>query len=168
MFYPPFLPGLPLQTPPQWAPGHREDAPPNMSVVIRLRRTGRKNLPCFRITATDTRFPRDGRSLETLGLYDPLRKDPAQQVTLNQERTQWWIEHGAKPTPTVQSIFKRLSVFPKKVKQKRDRSGRKPNAGTLRARAERAARTAAKAERATQRRAAKKAAAAAATEEKKD
>src|SRR5690606_7055821 len=106
--------------------------PKNMAVVIRLRRTGRKNLPCFRITATDSRFPRDGRSLETLGLYDPLRKDPAQQLRLNEERTRWWIEHGAMPSEIMQSLFKRLGMFPKKPTEKRDRSGRKPNAATRR------------------------------------
>ncbi len=53
-----------------------------MAVVLRLRRTGRKNLPCFRIIATDSRFPRDGRLLETLGLYDPLRKDPLTRVQI--------------------------------------------------------------------------------------
>jgi small subunit ribosomal protein S16 len=96
-----------------------------MAVVIRLRRTGRKNLPCYRITVTDSRFPRDGRSLETLGLYDPLRKDPAQQLTLNQERTQAWLTQGAVPSEIVQSLFKRLGVFPKKPLERRKRPGRK-------------------------------------------
>jgi small subunit ribosomal protein S16 len=137
-----------------------------MSVVIRLRRTGRKNLPCFRITATDTRFPRDGKSLETLGLYDPIKKDPAKQITLNQERAQWWLDHGALPSEIVQSIFKRLGVFPKKAKQKRDRSGRKPNAATKRKHAAKAVRTQAKQERRAARVKAKKAAAAAGGGEK--
>ncbi|MBL8862584.1 MAG: 30S ribosomal protein S16 [Planctomycetes bacterium] len=135
-----------------------------MAVVIRLRRTGRKNLPCFRITATDSRFPRDGRSLETLGLYDPLKKDPAQQLRLNEERTRWWLEHGALPSDIVQSLFKRLAVFPRKPKEKRERPGRKPNASTARRRAAKQARTAAKASRFQARRAAKKAAAGAAKE----
>lgn len=130
-----------------------------MAVVIRLRRTGRKNLPCFRITATDSRFPRDGRSLETLGLYDPLRKDPAQALRLNEERTRWWIEHGAVPSEIMQSLFKRLGVFPKKPHEKRDRSDRKPNAATRRKHAAQKARLEAKAARFQARRAAKKAAA---------
>jgi len=96
-----------------------------MAVVIRLRRTGRKNLPCFRITVTDSRFPRDGRSLETLGLYDPLRKDLAQQLKLDQERTQKWLAAGAVPSEIVQSLFKRMGVFPKKPLVRRKRPGRK-------------------------------------------
>jgi|GEM_PF-120483 len=132
-----------------------------MAVVIRLRRTGRKNLPCFRITATDSRFPRDGRSLETLGLYDPLRKDPAQQLRLNEERTRWWIEHGAVPSDIIQSLFRRLAILPKKPTVKRDRSGRKPNAGTRTKYADQKLRIEAKAARLVVRRAARKAAAAA-------
>lgn len=131
-----------------------------MSVAIRLRRTGRKNLPCFRITVTDTRFPRDGRSLETLGLYDPLRKDPAQQLTLDQERTQHWIDHGARVSDIVQSIFKRMGVFPPKPKVKRERPGRKAKTATHNRKvAAKAARIEAKQARAAQRKAAKKAAA---------
>lgn len=132
-----------------------------MAVVIRLRRTGRKNLPCFRITATDSRFPRDGRSLETLGLYDPLKKDPAQQLKLNQERAAWWLQQGALPSDIVQSLFGRLAIFPRKPKVKRDRSGRKPIASTQRKRAAKKTRLEAKAARFQARRAAKKAAAAA-------
>jgi small subunit ribosomal protein S16 len=131
-----------------------------MSVAIRLRRTGRKNLPCFRITVTDTRFPRDGRSLETLGLYDPLRKDPAQQLTLDQERTQHWIDHGARVSDIVQSIFKRMGVFPPKPKVKRERPGRKTKTATHNRKvAAKTARVEAKKVRAAQRKAAKKAAA---------
>jgi len=131
-----------------------------MSVAIRLRRTGRKNLPCFRITVTDTRFPRDGRSLETLGLYDPLRKDPAQQLTLDQERTQHWIDHGARVSDIVQSIFKRMGVFPPKPKVKRERPGRKAKTATHNRKvAAKTARVEAKTVRAAQRKAAKKAAA---------
>lgn len=133
-----------------------------MAVVIRLRRTGRKNLACFRITATDSRFPRDGRSLETLGLYDPLRKDAEQQLRLNEERTRWWLEHGAVPSEVMLSLFRRLGVFPKKPRVKRDRSGRKPNAWTTRKHAQATARAEAKAQRFQARRASKKAAAAAA------
>ena len=96
-----------------------------MAVVIRLRRTGRKNRPCFRITVTDSRFPRDGRTLETLGLYDPLRKDAALQLTLDQDRAKHWLDHGAVASEIVQSLFKRLGVFPVKPKVKRERPGRK-------------------------------------------
>lgn len=96
-----------------------------MSVVIRLRRTGRKNLPCFRINVTDSRFPRDGRMLETLGLYDPLRKDPATQIVVDAERAKHWISQGAQVSEIVASILRRKGLkdilhHPKK----RTRTGR--------------------------------------------
>ena len=81
-----------------------------MSVVIRLRRTGRKNLPCYRINVADSRFPRDGRMLETIGLYDPLRKDPAQQVVLNADRAKHWISQGAEVSEIVASILRRKGL----------------------------------------------------------
>lgn len=120
-----------------------------MAVVIRLRRTGRKNLPCYRITVTDSRFPRDGRSLETLGLYDPIRKDPATQLKLDTERTQQWLQNGAVPSEIVQSLFQRLGVFPRKIEQKRSRPGRKKKTAS---RARREAAEKARADRKNQRR----------------
>jgi small subunit ribosomal protein S16 len=141
-----------------------------MAVVLRMRRTGRKNLPCFRIIATDTRFPRDGRNLETLGLYDPLRKDPALQVQVDLERAQHWISVGAIPSPIVASILRKRGITAG-VKKRPDRKGRSTKT-KKRARKEtdQAARTQAKVARLFEsrkrRRATKKAAAAAG--EKKD
>jgi small subunit ribosomal protein S16 len=135
-----------------------------MAVVIRMRRTGRKNRPCFRINVTDSRFPRDGRLLETIGLYDPIRKDPAAQLTIDVERARHWLKNGAKPSETVTSIFRTRGVFEPKPIVKRERPGRKKPTKARERRdklaAERAAR---KAERAAlrkkERRAKKKAAA---------
>ncbi|MBK7644235.1 MAG: 30S ribosomal protein S16 [Planctomycetes bacterium] len=92
-----------------------------MAVVIRLRRTGRTNLPCFRITATDSRFPRDGRSLENLGLYDPLRRDVAQQVQLDRERIEYWLSQGAKASDSVASILRRNGMVVARPQKKRER-----------------------------------------------
>ncbi len=92
-----------------------------MAVVIRLRRTGRTNLPCFRITATDSRFPRDGRSLETLGLYDPLRKEGQVQVQLNKERVEYWLNQGAKASDSVASILRRQGIVVARPAKKRER-----------------------------------------------
>lgn len=135
-----------------------------MAVVIRMRRTGRKNRPCFRINVTDSRFPRDGRMIETLGLYDPIRKDEAAQITIDVDRARHWLKTGAKPSETVASIFRRKGVFEPKPIVKRERPGRKKATATS-ARREKiqAERTARKSERAAlrkkERRAAKKAAA---------
>ena len=92
-----------------------------MAVVIRLRRTGRTNLPCFRITATDSRFPRDGRSLETLGLYDPLRKEGPTQVQVNRERVEYWLSQGAKASDSVASILRRQGIVVARPVKPRER-----------------------------------------------
>ena len=97
-----------------------------MAVVIRLRRTGRKNLPCYRINVTDSRFPRDGRMIETIGLYDPLRKDKATQIVVDAERARYWVSQGAKVSDIVASIFRRQGgVLEPKKKVKRERPKRK-------------------------------------------
>jgi small subunit ribosomal protein S16 len=75
-----------------------------MAVVIRLSRVGAKNSPCFRIVATDSRTPRDGRSLEILGTYDPRRDEPVQR--LDMDRVEWWLAHGATMSETVRSLVR--------------------------------------------------------------
>ncbi len=76
-----------------------------MSVKIRLARRGPKKKPFYRIVVQDVEAPRDGRFLEVVGTYDPL-KDPA-EITLNQERVAYWIGEGALPTGTVTDILKK-------------------------------------------------------------
>jgi small subunit ribosomal protein S16 len=134
-----------------------------MAVVIRLKRLGRKARPSYRISVADSRDPRDGRTLETLGLYDPIAK-AEMQGGLNVERARHWLSEGAQPSDTVRSLFKKRGVFegwslpPKK---KNDRSGRKKvTAKRTKKLSEQAARTAGKAIRLSARVAAKKAAAA--------
>ncbi|HRV81970.1 MAG: 30S ribosomal protein S16 [Planctomycetes bacterium] len=103
-----------------------------MAVVIRMKRTGRKNRPCYRISVADSRAPRDGRTLETLGLYDPVAPSKDAQIRLDVERARHWLSSGALPSETVRSIFKRTGVYVgfAKPKPKRDRSGRKANTQT--------------------------------------
>lgn len=79
-----------------------------MAVVIRLKRVGGKNQPCFRIVAADSRSPRDGRFLENLGNYDPARGQEAARV--NRERARYWLGQGARPSDTVRDIFTRLQI----------------------------------------------------------
>jgi len=62
-----------------------------MAVRIRLTRTGRRNRACYRIGAFDSRTRRDGRCLEILGHYDPIVKDPKEQVTLDADRVKHWL-----------------------------------------------------------------------------
>ena len=74
-----------------------------MSVRLRLRKTGTRNKPCFRIIATDSRNPRDGRFIEILGFYDPRRH----QERVDLERVDYWLGVGAQPSETVSDIIKR-------------------------------------------------------------
>ena len=77
-----------------------------MSIKIRLARGGSKKRPFYRIVAADSRMPRDGRFIERLGTYSPLlAKDAENRVTLNVERIQHWLSHGAQPTDRVQRFL---------------------------------------------------------------
>ncbi len=76
-----------------------------MAVKIRLTRKGTKKKPFYRIVAADIESPRDGKFLELLGTYNPMIEPPV--VTLKEDRIKYWLGEGAKPSTTVQSIFKR-------------------------------------------------------------
>ena len=96
-----------------------------MSVVIRLKREGRKNLPSYRIDVTDVRSARDGASIEKLGFYDPRARTPEKQLQFNRERALAWIKVGASVSETVASIFRRHKLFEGlPTTKRRDRSGR--------------------------------------------
>jgi small subunit ribosomal protein S16 len=111
-----------------------------MPVVIRMKRTGRRNRPCYRITVTDSRSPRDGKTIERLGLYDPIARDPEAQITLDVERAKHWVSVGAQPSDTVRSIFKRQGVFEGREEPKpRRRPGRKKKTATRERRTQRKA-----------------------------
>lgn len=80
-----------------------------MAVKIRLKRMGAKKKPFYRIVVADSRSPRDGRFIEELGYFDPL-KDPA-EVKIDAEKTKEWIGNGAQPTETVRSLLKKEGVL---------------------------------------------------------
>nr|HID59866.1 30S ribosomal protein S16 [Desulfobacterales bacterium] len=75
-----------------------------MPVRIRLARYGAKKRPFYRIVVAPSEAPRDGKFIEIVGTYDPL-KEPA-AITLKEDRLKEWIQKGAKPTATVNSILK--------------------------------------------------------------
>ncbi len=79
-----------------------------MSVRIRLTRKGAKKRPFYRIVATDSEAPRDGRFLEVLGYYNPL-KDPA-QVHIDEDKVTKWMQRGAKLSETVRSLLRKKEV----------------------------------------------------------
>jgi small subunit ribosomal protein S16 len=73
-----------------------------MSVKIRLSRGGTKKRPFYRIVVADARMPRDGRFVEKIGTFDPLKaKDDASRVVLDQEKAKAWLAKGAQPTDRV-------------------------------------------------------------------
>jgi small subunit ribosomal protein S16 len=76
-----------------------------MAVRIRMKRAGAKNTPVFRIVVADSRSPRDGKFIEELGTYQPLKK--GNNYTLNLERAKYWVSKGAQPSETVASFIKR-------------------------------------------------------------
>ena len=85
-----------------------------MAVKIRLRRMGAKKNPFYRIVVADSRAPRDGRFIEELGYYNPLTEDKT--VKVDAEKAQKWIKNGAKPTATVDRLFKANNVYGQEVK----------------------------------------------------
>jgi small subunit ribosomal protein S16 len=72
---------------------------------IRLTRMGRRHHPFYRIVVADSRKPRDGRFIEILGHYDPLKKP--EELTIDQDKYKQWIDKGAKPSDTVKTLVKR-------------------------------------------------------------
>jgi small subunit ribosomal protein S16 len=79
-----------------------------MAVKIRLKRMGAKKKPFYRVVVADSRSPRDGRFIEELGYYDPL-KDPA-EIKIDAEKAQKWLANGAQPTDTVRALLKRAGI----------------------------------------------------------
>jgi small subunit ribosomal protein S16 len=78
-------------------------------VKLRLRRTGRKKLPLYKIVAADARSPRDGRVIEELGTYNP-KQNPV-KIELKEERVFYWLNNGAQPTDTVRTLLSRKGVM---------------------------------------------------------
>lgn len=81
-----------------------------MAVKLRLKRFGRRNHAFYRLSAMDSRRPRDGRSLEELGHYDPTNKDASKQVAFDAERIQYWLSQGAQPSETVRSLLRKTGI----------------------------------------------------------
>ena len=80
-----------------------------MAVKIRLRRMGAKKAPFYRIVVADSRYPRDGRFIEEIGYYNPMR-EPA-EIKIDAEKAQKWIANGAQPTDTVKVLLKKCDII---------------------------------------------------------
>ena len=82
-----------------------------MAVKLRLKRMGSKQKPFYRIVAADSRSPRDGRFIETVGTYNPIVKE--NNVTVDEEKVIKWLNNGAQPTDTVKSLLSKNGVWSK-------------------------------------------------------
>ncbi len=80
-----------------------------MAVRIRLTRMGAKKKPYYRLVAANSEAPRDGKFLEILGSYDPM-KDPA-QVTVHKEKVDYWLKKGARVSGSARAILKKQGLL---------------------------------------------------------
>jgi len=87
-----------------------------MSVKLRLKRMGRTNAPFYRLSAIDSRSPRDGRVIEELGHFNPLEKDQAKQFVARLDRCRHWLDVGAIPSETVSTLLKKNGVEHKQLR----------------------------------------------------
>ena len=73
-------------------------------VTIRLRRTGKKKQPSYRLVIADSRSPRDGKFIEIVGHYNP-RTEPS-EITIDNDKAVAWLQKGAQPTEVVEKLLK--------------------------------------------------------------
>ena len=83
-----------------------------MAVKLRLRRMGKKKQPIYKMVASDSRSPRDGKFLEAVGFYNPLTKPHT--LELKEDRILYWLNVGAQPTHTVKSLLRQKGITLKK------------------------------------------------------
>ena len=80
-------------------------------VKIRLRRTGKKKKPSYRVVIADSRSPRDGAFIENIGHYNPLTEPPT--IVIDEEKALKWLKQGAQPTETVVRLLNTLGIMEK-------------------------------------------------------
>jgi len=87
-----------------------------MSVKIRLKRTGMKKAPSYRVVVADARSPRDGRIIEKIGWYNPHVEPSA--IHIDEEKALSWLKNGAQPTDSVTSLLKRTGILDRFLQEK--------------------------------------------------
>ncbi len=87
-----------------------------MAVKLRLKRMGSKQKPFYRIVVADSRSPRDGRFIETIGTYDVLKN----QVNVDEDKAMQWLNNGAQPTDTVKNILSKNGIWAKYKNNKKE------------------------------------------------
>ncbi len=88
-----------------------------MSLKIRLSRGGAKKRPFYRVVVADSHAPRDGRFIEKIGIFDPLKaKDAAERLVLDVEKAKAWIAKGAQPTDRVARLLDSLGALKREAR----------------------------------------------------
>ena len=88
-----------------------------MSVRIRLRRTGKRKQPAYRVVVADQRSPRDGRFVEELGTYNPLT-DPS-EIRIDEDKALGWLTKGAQPSASVVALLRATGIWQKHLAAKK-------------------------------------------------
>ena len=86
-----------------------------MAVKLRLRRIGKRNRPAYRVCAIESRRPRGGAYIESIGFYDPFIEDDQKKVRINRERAEYWLSVGAQPTNRVARFLSEHGLTEKPV-----------------------------------------------------
>jgi small subunit ribosomal protein S16 len=84
-----------------------------MAVKIRLARHGRRKAPYYRMVVADSRYPRDGRFIEILGIYQPLNKEEGTQIKIEEDKALKWLRQGAVPSDTCRSLLRKQGIMKK-------------------------------------------------------
>ena len=79
---------------------------------------GSKQKPFYRVVAADSRSPRDGRFIETVGTYDPVKKE--ESITIDEEKALKWLNNGAQPTDTVKNLLTKKGIWAKYKNTKKE------------------------------------------------
>ena len=82
-----------------------------MAVKIRMKRMGSKRNPFYRIVVADSRSPRDGRSIEQIGTYNPVVQPV--EVKIDEEKALHWLSKGAQPSDTIRNLFSKQGIMKK-------------------------------------------------------
>ena len=90
-----------------------------MAVKLRLKRMGSKQKPFYRIVAADSRSPRDGKFIELVGTYNPIKGEEV--VTIDEEKAIKWLNNGAEPTDTVRNILSKQGIMKKFAETKKNK-----------------------------------------------
>ena len=82
-----------------------------MAVKLRLKRMGSKKAPFYRVVAADSRSPRDGKFIETVGTYNPITTEA--EIKIDETLALKWLSTGAQPTETVRALFSKVGIMEK-------------------------------------------------------